>query len=225
MRVFFEILDGRQKRWFPKVAKAAAERVNSFAEGFAFDLPGLWGAGFSLVESEQTLVRHTIGRDDATTEVIFAAANWQGLDSAVGDATEQLASALLRVVPRERVAELRGMFNLEGVPHLRRVRVSRENAPEDPRFHAIIYFNAPGFDLSRLHRLYDELDIALQDAGCGEVNGSGVGLGGYSLDVSLWDREAGLRRVFAFLGQQDLKPYARVRDLRAGEDLNEHDVA
>src|SRR4051794_2770433 len=119
MRVAFQMVDSREKRWFSKVARSAADRLTSLSQSFAFELPGFWSAEFALNESDQTVVRYTLGQDHATTAIIFAAANWQTVDSASGDATEQLASALLSVIPRERAAELRDLFVSAGISHSR----------------------------------------------------------------------------------------------------------
>lgn len=224
MRVVFHMLDGSQKRWFPKVAKAAADRLSSLAQNFVFELPGFWSAQFALNEGGQPTIRHTRSQDQTITAVVFAAASWQTVDSSGSDATEQLASALLRIVPRDRVVELRRLFVDGGITHFRRVPVSWETMPDDPRSHLVLYFTAPGFELSDLHRLYDDLDVLLQRAGSGEVDGSGAGLGGYHLDVSLQERDAGLRSVFDFLRRNNMGDSARVIDERTGQQLYDKDI-
>lgn len=225
MLVAFQMLDGREKRWFPKVARAAANRLSSLTHGINFELPGHWSAEFASTDDALTVVRQTQGADVTITTVVFAAAHWQSLDSAVGDATEQLAAALLGIVPFKQAGELRRLFAGAGIPDSRQVSVSRKPAPDDPRFHAVIYFSAPDFELSGLHRLYDELDNALQSAGFGEVDGSGTGLGGHHLDVSLRMRDAGLRTVFGFVKKQGSERHVRVTDARTGELLCEDGVA
>jgi len=225
MRVVFQMLDGRQKRWFPKVARAAADRVSSLSQSFVFELPGVLSAEFALNESDQTVVRCIRSQDQTTTAVVFAVANWQTLDSSASDATEQLASALLRIIPRDRVAELRRLFVGGGIAHFRRVPVSWETMPDDPRSHLVLYFTALGFKLSDLHRLYDDLDVLLQRAGSGEVDGSGAGLGGYHLDVSLQEHDVGLRSVFDFLRRSNIGESVRVIDARTGQQLYHKDIA
>jgi hypothetical protein len=80
---------------------------------------------------------------------------------------------------------------------------------------------APGFETPDLARLYDELDMILRREGFGEVDGSGAGLGGYNLDVSLRDRVAGVRSVFEFLRQHRLIDYARVVETDTGQRLSD----
>jgi hypothetical protein len=223
MLIGFQLIDGRQKRWFSKVAKGAADRVSSLSQDFEFKLQGSWGAEFDLGQAVQPTICHTHG--EQTISVIFAAANWRTVASSIDDATEQLASAILRVIPRERVLELRQLFIDGGVSRFRSVQLSSRSVPHDPRTHLVLYLTAPGFEFADLERVYDGLDSVLRGEGSGEVNGSGAGIAGYHLDVSLERPGVGIRSLFDFLRRSGLADYARVINSVTGQQVSEEDVA
>ena len=219
MRVQFQIVDSRHARWHGKVAQAAAERVGALVQGFACELAETLAAETAPNEDSQVTVCRRHIEERMIVSVIFAAATWTTVASSIGDATEQLASAILHIVPPARVPELRTLFVGAGVSALRHVREASLVAPRDPRAHFALHFTAPGFQMPDLSRLYDELDLMLQRERSGEVDGSGAGIGGYHLDVSLHDRAAGIRSIFQFLSEQRLRDYVRVVDLDTGQQL------
>jgi hypothetical protein len=214
--VVFRIRDRCQKRWFPKVAEAAAQKVSALTQNCTFELQEILAAEFSLNDGESTFVTRKQTSHQKLAVITFVATSWQTIDSSINDATVQLASALLRIVPRERMAELSRLFLNEGIV-LRPVSVSHENTAIDHRDYFVIYVDASGFQTSDLMRFDEELDAMLRQAGCGEVDGSGSGITGYNLDVSLQRRDIGLRIVFDFLKSNDLEDHSRVEDSRNGE--------
>ena len=178
-------------------------------------------AEFAPSESTQVTICRQSRNERIIASVIFAAATWHTVVSSTADATEQLASALLYIVPRQQAPELRRMLSDGGISPFRRVLESSRIIPHDSRAHLVIYLTAPGFETPDLARLYDELDMILRREGFGEVDGSGAGLGGYNLDVSLRDRVAGVRSVFEFLRQHRLIDYARVVETDTGQRLSD----
>ncbi len=218
MDVVFRIVDRRQKRWFPKVAEAAAKNISALLQNCTCELKEILSAEFSLNGGESTFVSRKHSSHQKLVVITFVATSWQTIDSSINDATVQLASALLRIVPRERMTELTRVFLNEGII-IRPVSVSHENVAISRRNHFVIYVAAPSFQSSDLMRLYDELDAVLQQAGCGEVDGSGAGIGGYNLDVALDRRDIGLRTVFDFLKRNNLQDHSRVEDPSNGEQV------
>ena len=93
MRVQFQLIDSRHARWHGKVAQAAAERVASLVQSFAYELGETLAAETAPNENTQVTICRQHIDERMIVSVIFAAANWKTVASSTGDATEQLASA------------------------------------------------------------------------------------------------------------------------------------
>jgi len=221
MEVLFRILDARERRWHAKAARAAANRLTSLTESFRLEIQGLLAAEFSLTERDTTTVCHSSIDGQKLTTVVFAASAWENLASCIPDATEQLASALIRIVPQQNAPELRALLALAGISCVRPIRESQRKIVIDTRAHIVLYFSGPDFDFAQVERYYDELDSILQQEKSGEVDGSGSGVGDCHLDASLRDRQLGLQSIFRFIQQNDLQGNVRVVDGDTGFELTD----
>jgi hypothetical protein len=218
MKARFQLLGFSEKRWHAKVAKAAADCISECVQCVDRELVGMLAAEFHPGTPQMVEVRHDSERQ--ITTIVFATAHWETMPASIEDATEQLASVLIAIAPRPDRDSLAATFHGAGVGHARSVVRVGVRAVADPRWHLVLQFGNSRITIDELHRLYDELDSALQDCGAGEVNGSGVGIGGMHLDLSLTDKDAGLRVVRTFVSEQGFKGEVRLLDSRSGRDLD-----
>lgn len=218
MKVRFQLLGYSEKRWHVKVAKAAADRISEGVQGINRELVGLLAAEFHPGTPQTVEVRQDSERQINT--IGFATAHWGAMPASIEDATEQLASVLMAITPRPDRDSLAATYHGVGIRHTREVIRVGVRAVADPRWHLVLQFENSRITLEELHRLYDDLDAALRGCGAGEVNGSGAGIGGMHLDLSLTDKDPGLGVVRAFVSKQGFEGEVRLLDSRSGQDLD-----
>lgn len=220
MRVEFHYYNASQKRWFTKTAGRAAERVSAVTSRFEYQMSDAWSAEFALHELRRTKVHREIAQQQTTITVTFAAADWQSLDSSLDNAVSQLASAVLCVVPEDIAARLHAEFIANGITRLSRLKLSHSFARADPNHHVELCFASPSLDVTEFECLYDRLDAHLRTFGFGLVDGSSWSQAGYCLDLSLSEREAGIRCSLDFVAALGHNDEVTLTDIQTGESLD-----
>ncbi|MES2696562.1 MAG: hypothetical protein V4773_24040 [Verrucomicrobiota bacterium] len=214
MVIRFQLFGNAEKRWHHKVAKAAAERLTDCLQSSALKLNGALAADFCPGDINAVEIRHDSERKVST--ILFSTGHWGTMAASVDDAIEQLASAVMAMVPPPARDSLSKTFITSGIRHTRGVRRVDTRITADNRTHFYLKFLDSHLSLDELHRIYDQLDAALRVCGVGEANGSGVGIEGMHVDVSLTEKGAGLDVISMFIRERNLKERVRLIDARSG---------
>ncbi len=175
----FNGYDGTIKRWHPKVARAAVQRINEILAEANIDSHGDFWAEFDVSNSGSPILIEKFNAKDVYRIIRFAARDWSTVDSSIEDAVNQLASIW---VVYARNASLSRIFESGGLTVGNAVTV-QQRIDDDPNEHASIVITN---DLSteQFFSLIDHIETELQLSGVVHVSGTGYGLGGWCIDLS-----------------------------------------
>ncbi len=205
MRVRFLGYDARQRRWHPKVARAAADAINvAISSTPQTPTIELWARFDVSTEDTTVLVRRCEGRETHHV-VVFAAANWTTVASSIGNATTQLAAALAALDPASTAPLLHTLgLRPAQLPTLTR---STEIHPLDSRRHMTFALQSP-LSPDDFVALTSSLDQQLAEANLGEVTGTGWSVSGeWSLDLATDEPEACLSFATSFLTSRGIASF------------------
>jgi hypothetical protein len=182
--------DRSKRPWFGKVAVRAREELSDILRAVEWIDPPEMFAGFDANQGETVVLEEQSVGGERFLSIVFAARDWQSVESAGPDAVGQLAAAVAALAPPSLAKRIKE--RVHGARHradwpVRRIRV---RARADRRLHLVVMLDER-LQEDRFMELYETLDRALQNARAGEVTGSGFGLGGWNLDVSLQKKPAG----------------------------------
>lgn len=191
MEIRFRGYDRTKKAWFGKVSSRASQQLSALLSDVPLvSLPEMF-AGFDPQQSEKVVLQKRVEGTQRDLSIVFAAKNWLSLGDAVPDAVVQLASAVWELAPEQARPQIDGALAQAGFPKLLPISQRTVHVRPDRREHLVIMLESPDFSEQQFEELYERLDEALQAAKAGEVTGSGHGMGGRNLDVSLSKRSKG----------------------------------
>ena len=171
--------DRRARRWHPKVARAAQERVQQILVDAGIDVPDDYFAEFDVLSSGSPVLIEKSNSRGIYRVISFAARDWSCVESSVADAVRQLASALAASSRNDSVARA---FQSAGLT-LAAATIKREKIADDDREHASVFIKKD-ISAEQFFAIVDHLEVELKLAGAGEVTGTGCGTGGWSIDLS-----------------------------------------
>jgi len=182
--VNFNGYDGTIKRWHPKVARAAEQRIKEILADANIDSLGDFWAEFDTSTSGPPTLIEQFNAKDVYRIIRFAAGNWPTVDSSIADAVNQLASVL---VVYTRNASLSRTFESGGVA-VGNAITARQRIEDDPDEHASILI-ANDLPADQFFSLVDRIETELHLSAAGNVSGTGCGIGGWCIDLSAPDIE------------------------------------
>ena len=107
MKVQFLGINSSEKRWYAKVARFVTTNINNHIESVnAPDMCELWADFNSDEESKIQIIDKTEG-NSTYTSIVFASKDWGTMPDANAKATQQFSKALLEIVPKDFVDELK----------------------------------------------------------------------------------------------------------------------
>jgi hypothetical protein len=184
--------DRTKRPWFGKVVNRAREDLGEILRDVEWIDPPELFAAFDTEQGDTIVLEERIEDGESLISIVFAARNWRDVQSSRSEAVAQLAAAVTALAPPA-VAE-RVEVSVRGAGYAKdfSLRRSRVHARRDRRLHLVVMLGE-GLHEDSFMELYGRLDLALQNARAGEVTGSGFGIGGWNLDVSLQRKPSGKR--------------------------------
>lgn len=177
--VNFNGYDGTIKRWHPKVARAAEQRIKEILADANIDSLGDFWAEFDASTSGPPTLIEKFNAKDVYRIIRFAARDWSTVDSSIEDAVNQLASVL---VVYTRNVSLSRAFKSSGVA-VGSATTERQRIDDDPNEHASIVI-ANDLSTDQFFSLVERIESELHLSGVGNVSGTGWGIGGWCIDLS-----------------------------------------
>jgi hypothetical protein len=167
------------KRWHPKVARAAEQQIKEILADANIDSLGDFWADFEPSTNGPPCLIERFNSKDIHRVIKFSAGDWLTVESSVSDAVNQLAS-VLAVYARD--SSLTIALELAGLA-IGRATTARERFDDDPNEHASIVITSE-LSIDQFFSLVDRVETELHLSGTGDVSGTGCGIGGWCIDLS-----------------------------------------
>jgi hypothetical protein len=221
MEVSFSVLDGREKRWFPKVAQAAKQSVNQIIGSIKNAQRLEFHAQFDTKNADQVNVVECKEGKMCYTVLVFAAGGWQTVAHAIPNATSQLASAVLISLSNPLRSEAENRFTASGIL-VSPAQLGKKTIQTDGLTDFYLYLDTPtGRDA--FFSLIEQIDSALQKASLGEVSGNAYGLVEIKscIDIVSADPKNAKRIVESVLKENGIQTYTfKAQQRAAGYSVN-----
>ena len=207
MEVYFGVVDSREKRWFPKVAHAAAREITQLISPVGDQKRLELHAQFDTSEADRAKVVECEEGSIRYTAVVFAASRWQTVQDSIPGATSQLASAVIAVLPEFLRSEVASRFAASGIQGSQ-VTFKNKTIPTDGLTDFYLFLDSP-MELDAFFTLVDRIDAELYKASLGEVSGNAYSVSKLSscIDLVSADRALAQRSVESLLKQNGIEAY------------------
>ena len=196
MEIHFSVLGYGEKRWYQKVAKGAELALNKIVKDQ--NIPDLeLCAEFDSKESEVVKVVIQKEKRHFFKKVYFPCKDWGLMPDAISKATSQLASALLKLIPQNKLNNFEQIF---ACSNLIKYTVSLDSKviPDDNLVDVYLYLrDIPNHE--KYLEIVDYFETKFIRINHSEISGTGFGLGGGNIDFITKDLKMCKKKIESVL--------------------------